>query len=46
GDLERPAYQRLIAECEQGKIDKIIVFRIDRMTRVPKSHIKKRTAYR
>ena len=36
GDLERPAYQRLIAECEQGKIDKIIVFRIDRMTRSTK----------
>ena len=36
GDLDRPAYQRLIAECEQGKIDKIIVFRIDRMTRSTK----------
>lgn len=36
GDLDRPAYQRLIADCEAGKIDKIIVFRIDRMTRSTK----------
>ena len=36
GNLERPAYQRLMAQCEQGLIDKIIVFRIDRMTRSTK----------
>ena len=36
GDLDRPAYQRLMADCEAGKIDKIIVFRIDRMTRSTK----------
>ena len=36
GDLDRPAYQRLMADCEQGKIDKIVVFRIDRMTRSTK----------
>lgn len=36
GDLERPAYQRLIRDCEKGLIDKILVFRIDRMTRSTK----------
>lgn len=36
GDLNRPAYRRLISQCEQGLIDKIIVFRIDRMTRSTK----------
>ena len=36
GDLDRPAYRRLISQCEQGLIDKIIVFRIDRMTRSTK----------
>ena len=36
GNLERPAYQRLMAQCEQGLVDKIIVFRIDRMTRSTK----------
>ena len=36
GDLNRPAYRRLIDQCEQGLIDKIIVFRIDRMTRSTK----------
>ena len=36
GDLDRPAYQRLMADCELGKIDKVIVFRIDRMTRSTK----------
>ena len=36
GDLNRPAYRRLIGQCEQGLIDKIIVFRIDRMTRSTK----------
>ena len=33
GDLNRPAYRRLMEHCEQGLIDKIIVFRIDRMSR-------------
>ena len=36
GDLNRPAYKRLIEQCEQGMVDKIIVFRIDRMTRSTK----------
>lgn len=36
GDLDRPAYQRLIRDCEKGLIDKILVFRIDRMTRSTK----------
>lgn len=36
GDLERPAYQRLMQRCAAGEIDKIIVFRIDRMTRSTK----------
>ena len=36
GDLERPAYQRLMEQCEAGLVDKIIVFRIDRMTRSTK----------
>lgn len=36
GDLNRPAYRRLMEHCEQGLIDKIIVFRIDRMTRSTK----------
>lgn len=33
GDLNRPAYQRLIADCEKGRIDKILVFRVDRLSR-------------
>lgn len=36
GDLDHPAYQRLIRDCEKGLIDKILVFRIDRMTRSTK----------
>lgn len=36
GDLERPAYQRLMQQCESGLIDKVLVFRIDRMTRSTK----------
>ena len=33
GDLNRPAYQRLVADCEKGMIDKVLVFRIDRLSR-------------
>ena len=36
GDLNRPAYSRLMERCERGLVDKIIVFRIDRMTRSTK----------
>ena len=36
GDLNRPAFRRRIEECEKGNVDKILVFRIDRMTRSTK----------
>jgi site-specific DNA recombinase len=33
GSMERPALQRLIAEIEEGKIDVIVVYKVDRLTR-------------
>lgn len=33
GNLERPALRRLLAEIETGKIQRIIVYKIDRLSR-------------
>ncbi|MDG9672086.1 recombinase family protein [Hahella sp. CR1] len=33
GDLERPALQRLLNDVEGGKVDIIVVYKIDRLTR-------------
>jgi len=33
GNMERPALQRLIAEIEAGKVDVIVVYKVDRLTR-------------
>src|SRR5262245_34298258 len=33
GTLERPALKRLIADIESGKIDMVVVYKIDRLTR-------------
>lgn len=33
GTLERPALKRLLADIEAGKIDRIVVYKIDRLTR-------------
>src|SRR6478672_4477074 len=33
GTLERPALQRLLADIEQGRIDIIVVYKIDRLSR-------------
>jgi len=33
GTMERPALQRLIAEIEAGKVDIIVVYKVDRLTR-------------
>jgi site-specific DNA recombinase len=33
GNLERPALQRLLADIEDGKIDCIIVYKVDRLSR-------------
>jgi site-specific DNA recombinase len=33
GDIERPALQRLLKEVEAGKIDIIVVYKVDRLTR-------------
>ncbi len=33
GTLERPAVTRLLADIEAGKIDRIVVYKIDRLTR-------------
>jgi site-specific DNA recombinase len=33
GNLERPALKRLLADIEAGKIDVIVVYKIDRLTR-------------
>ncbi|MEJ1939289.1 recombinase family protein, partial [Nostoc sp. NIES-2111] len=33
GDMDRPALQRLLADVAQGKIDTIILYKIDRLTR-------------
>ena len=33
GSIERPALKRLIADIEAGKIDVIVVYKVDRLTR-------------
>jgi site-specific DNA recombinase len=33
GTLERPALKRLLTDCENGKIDVIVVYKIDRLSR-------------
>ncbi len=33
GNMERPALQSLIAEIEAGKVDVIVVYKVDRLTR-------------
>ena len=33
GHLERPALQRLMAEIDAGRVDQIVVYKIDRLTR-------------
>src|SRR5215207_11408873 len=33
GNLERPALQRLLRDIEAGKIDGVVCYRIDRLTR-------------
>ena len=33
GDLERPALQRLLRDIEAGKVDAVVCYRIDRLTR-------------
>src|SRR5437660_10570045 len=33
GNLDRPALKRLLADIEAGKIDVIVVYKIDRLTR-------------
>lgn len=33
GNMERPALQRLLADIEAGKIDVVVIYKIDRLTR-------------
>ena len=33
GTLERPALQRLLKDVEEGKVDTIVVYKVDRLTR-------------
>ncbi len=33
GPLERPAVQRLLADIDAGKVDRVIVYKVDRLTR-------------
>jgi DNA invertase Pin-like site-specific DNA recombinase len=33
GTLERPAVQRLLADIDAGKVDRVIVYKVDRLTR-------------
>jgi DNA invertase Pin-like site-specific DNA recombinase len=33
GTLERPALKRLIADVEQSRVDVIVIYKIDRLTR-------------
>ena len=35
-NLERPAIQKLIKDCEDGKIDTVLVFKLDRLSRSQK----------
>ena len=33
GNLERPALQRLIADIEAGKVDMVLIYKLDRLSR-------------
>jgi len=33
GNMERPALQRLLADIREGRIDIIVVYKVDRLTR-------------
>ena len=33
GNIERPALQRLLADIQEGRIDIIVVYKVDRLTR-------------
>ena len=33
GTLERPALQRLLADVDEGRVDQVIVYKVDRLTR-------------
>src|SRR6478752_7781791 len=33
GNLDRPALQHLLAEIREGKVDAVVVYKIDRLTR-------------
>ena len=33
GSMDRPALMRLLADIEEGKIDTVVVYKIDRLTR-------------
>ena len=33
GNLERPALRRLLADIDAGKIDTVVVYKVDRLTR-------------
>src|SRR5713226_6754066 len=33
GTMERPALKRLLADAEAGKIDTVVVYKVDRLTR-------------
>src|SRR5215471_151213 len=33
GTMERPALKRLLADVEAGKVDNIVVYKVDRLTR-------------
>ena len=33
GSLDRPALMRLLADIEAGKIDTVVVYKVDRLTR-------------
>jgi DNA invertase Pin-like site-specific DNA recombinase len=32
-NLERPAFQRLLADVEAGKVDVVVVYKVDRLSR-------------
>ena len=33
GNMDRPAFQRLLADVEAGKIDCVMVYKVDRLSR-------------
>ena len=33
GNLERPAFRRLIEDIESGRVDTVVVYKVDRLTR-------------